>query len=209
MVHCQKFGGGLLLLSSISLVSTGFSAWTIGIVGNSAEAQMSVGAADVENMITFDSKSGDVCFSKYGFVDSEDKITDSYTFSYSFILNQAAARSAGYINNSSLTLKISLLDGDTVSKFIYLFRNGYLTANFGIIYNNINVAAAKGTYSGDYILASAIIPNVNDLEKELFCIDLTLNYVTTKSQYIETFFNTLTSDAIFSFSLCVEAQKTV
>ncbi|MDD7181839.1 MAG: hypothetical protein PUH92_06935 [Bacilli bacterium] len=52
----RRLAGGVLLLSNLSLVSIGFSAWSIGAV-TTGEAQINVSAADIISGSIFEENS--------------------------------------------------------------------------------------------------------------------------------------------------------
>ena len=94
----SKFlGGGLLFLSNISLISVGFSAWSISTVG-SAEVQITVGVEDVvqEQIITIENGEYNFAIGQDGLV-VDQKISKTASMVMQFNVDNVKA--ASYISN--------------------------------------------------------------------------------------------------------------
>ena len=104
----SKFlGGGLLFLSNISLISVGFSAWSIGTVG-SAEVQITVGVEDVvqEQIITIGNGKYNFSIGQDGLV-VDQKISNTASMVMQFSIDNVKA--ASYIaNDGTIKAKVTL-----------------------------------------------------------------------------------------------------
>ncbi len=199
-------GGGGALLTTFSSLGVGFASWNFT---PQIYACLKVSADDVEtqDLLSFNSKSGNASFSKYGFIDSEGQITDVYTFSYCFVLNQSVARQANYVIDDSLIFDFQFSNLYSGGKFIYLFSASYLIATLNIVYGGVATSDANVDYSENRLSSSVQVPNITDADSEILTMNLTLRYVDENSSKTKAYFEGLPSDADFSFRLSVEAKR--
>lgn len=203
----KKFGGGLLLsLSSISLIGIGFSSWVIGPL-SSAEVDIEVSAENIDNILEFKSKEESAYFTKYGFFNSDESLTNSFTFKHFFTFKQSVAKSIGYIENGKANFKASFSNENSNSRFIALFRNKYVTLETKINYSGSLTPSFDGTYSGNYVTSSLNLSGISESPEEIVELQTTFSYVSSKSSEIETFFASLKTSDNFSFSIDFEAVK--
>ena len=87
----RRLAGGVLLLSNLSLVSIGFSAWSIGAV-TTAEAEINVSAADlIELNKLFEIQTPRMfSYGSYGIIRDETIVSDGYVHFPVLINNQDA-----------------------------------------------------------------------------------------------------------------------
>ncbi len=198
--------GGLLFLSSLSLISVGFASWNIGN-GGRVETGLIITAEDTESIISFESKEGTASICKYGFVGLDGQLTDSFSFAYRFILNQTLARSINCIVGNETNLEISLINSSDESQFINLIRKGYLSGNVSTIYNGMNGTASKLAYFGNGISCTLRIANMTETEKETVTLNVVLNFDTSKSAEMQTYISSLPENSVFSYRLVLEMEK--
>ena len=115
--------------------------------------------------------------------------------------------SASYVNNDNVSFDLSLSNGNDQSKFIYLFRNGYLNADFSVFYNNKSTAISKGSYSGNFVTSSVGVSNVTDADKEAFTVNVSLSYSSDNYDRMKAYLSSAPSNTDFSFTLSVEVTK--
>ncbi|HAS56264.1 MAG TPA: hypothetical protein DCR94_03250 [Firmicutes bacterium] len=128
-------GGGLLFLSNISLISIGFSAWSIGETA-SAEAQIKVGAADVIDLQNiFQIQTPEIFqYSPYGIVQDETFVSNGNIF-FPLIINTS---DEGFSR---------LLSSDNTLSFDFEIVN---TGTFGIFNDGYLEKSEDGTYNAFY-----------------------------------------------------------
>ena len=139
--------GGVLLLSNLSLVSIGFSAWSIGTV-TTAEAQINVSAAgivDVNNYINY----GEATIFNYckdGII-SNDTIVTNGDVIVNFTIN---------LNDSNDTIA-NHLDGATSFLLATTFTNGSedMSAIFSTYLSSVTLSASSSQNDVDYRLSPA------------------------------------------------------
>ena len=203
----KKFGGGLLLsLTSISLIGVGFSSWVIGPL-SSAEVDIEVSAGNIDSILEFKSKGESAYFTKYGFFNADESLTNSFTFKHSFAFKQNIARSMGYIENGNANFKAMFSNGNSNSKFIALFRNKYVSLDTKINYSGTLTSSFSGTYSGNYVTSTISLSGIGESPEEIVELQTTISYVSSKSSEIETFFTSLKPSDNFTFSIDFEALK--
>lgn len=203
----KKFGGGLLLfLSSISLIGVGFSSWVIGPL-SSAQVDIQVNAESLGNILEFKSKGESAYFTKYGFFNPDESLTNTFTFKHSFTFKQSLAKSIGYIENGKANFKATFSNENTNSKFIALFQNEYVSLETKINYSGALTSSFNGAYSGNFVTSTINLSGISESPEETVELQTTISYVSSKSSEIETFFTSLKSSDNFSFSIDFEAVK--
>ena len=127
--------GGLLFLSNISLISIGFSAWSIGGV-TSAEAQIQVSAADVIDLknIFQIQKPEMFQYCPYGIVRDETLVSNGYIY-FPLVINTSDEN----FNN--------LLSSDNSLSFDFEITNN---STFGIFNDSYLEKSDYGTYNAFY-----------------------------------------------------------
>ena len=128
-------GGGLLFLSNVSLISIGFSAWSIGGAA-SAEAQIQVGAADVIDLQNiFRIQTPEMFrYSPYGIVQDETFVSNGNIY-FPLIINTS---DEGFSR---------LLSSDNTLSFDFEIIN---TGTFGIFNDSYLEKSEDGTYNAFY-----------------------------------------------------------
>lgn len=112
------FGGGLLFLSNISLISVGFSAWSIGTVG-SAEVQITVGVEGVvqEQIITIGNGKYNFSIGQDGLV-IDQKISNTASMVMQFSIDNVKA--ASYIaNDGTIKATVTLSESSNTTFLTY------------------------------------------------------------------------------------------
>ena len=134
-VSSRICGGGLLFLSNISLISIGFSAWSIGGV-TSAEAQIQVSAADVIDLknIFQIQKPEMFQYCPYGIVRDETLVSNGYIY-FPLVINTSDEN----FNN--------LLSSDNSLSFDFEITNN---STFGIFNDSYLERSDDGTYNAFY-----------------------------------------------------------
>lgn len=113
-----KACGGVLLLSNLSLVSIGFSTWSIGGV-TTGEAQINVSAADlIEANIFSDIKYVSFSLGKEGIVD-DDIFSKTGSLIVSFNINNLYCQQLSYLNSNNY-FKLSARLGCADDNFLCL-----------------------------------------------------------------------------------------
>lgn len=204
----KKCGGVLLSLCNISLIGVGFSSWVIRpLSGANVNIDVSVSVVDTDSMLNFISSSSSASFSKYGFVNYDGSLTDTYTFVYSFTLNQKLAKSAGYIDNGNTKFKASFSDENKNSKFIALFEKQYIGLDTKINYNGQLTQSYNGSHSGHYVTSVIELNGINDNFEETIELQVNMTYISSKLTAIQQYFSSLSSRDKFSFNLDFEVIK--
>lgn len=197
----SKFlGGGLLFLSNISLVSVGFSAWSIGTVG-SAEAQITVGVDNVYDFIYNDPSYGMKLFSlgNDGFI-QDGMVLTSINVSYYFKINAVKFKGVSNGKNSA-GIGFSLIEEKPI-----LVNADYLAGTYsydskgnGTFANSGNLEITNGIASGAF--------EVNDISGEEdvpFAIRFVFS-INDSEKYVS-LMDSLTDSSYFSFVMKVTGE---
>lgn len=194
------FGGGLLFLSNISLISVGFSAWSIGTVG-SAEAYISVGVEDVYNFIYTDASHVMSPFSlgNDGFI-QDGMVLSSVNVSYYFKID---VEKFGAVSNdkSSVTVNFALSEEKP-----RLVNEDFLSGIYHYDSNGENKFADSGTLSIASGNASGTfdVNGVSGEEDIPFAIQFTFS-ISDFEKYTS-LISTLTDSSYFTFSMKVTGE---
>lgn len=117
----RRLAGGVLLLSNISLISIGFSAWSIG-GATAGEAQINVSAADlIEANIFSDLKYVSFSLGKEGIVD-DDIFSKTGSLIVSFNINNSYCQQLSYLDSNNY-FKLSAKLGCTDDNFLCLISD--------------------------------------------------------------------------------------
>lgn len=156
----SKFLGGLLFLSNISLISVGFSAWSIGAV-TTGEAQINVSAADlidINNYFVFEGTPSVFEYTSEGIandhvIDSSLENQEGY-ISIPFQIDVKSGKIADHMGEgtSSLKLRTILIDKNDSLDFFGLcsITESKLAANVSATFNE-----------SDYTIVSTDNPSLN------------------------------------------------
>lgn len=115
----RRLAGGVLLLSNLSLVSIGFSAWSIGAV-TTAEAQINVSAADIISGNIFEEiNAAPFTLSPDGIV-KNDAIVDSGNIGITLKINNSLCSQGSFLGtNNALNIKTNLYCRNNVKLLSY------------------------------------------------------------------------------------------
>ena len=118
----RRLAGGVLLLSNLSLVSIGFSAWSIGAV-TTAEAQINVSAADIISGSIFEEINvTSFTLSADGIVQN-GAIVDSGNIGVTLKVNNSLCAQGSFLGtNSELNIKTNLYCQNS-TKFLSCFNS--------------------------------------------------------------------------------------
>lgn len=188
------------------MIGVGFSSWVIGPL-SSAQVDIQVNAESLGNILEFKSKGESAYFTKYGFFNPDESLTNTFTFKHSFTFKQSLAKSIGYIENGKANFKATFSNENTNSKFIALFQNEYVSLETKINYSGALTSSFNGAYSGNFVTSTINLSGISESPEETVELQTTISYVSSKSSEIETFFTSLKSSDNFSFSIDFEAVK--
>lgn len=184
----RLLGGGLLLLSSCSLISAGFSAWTIISGPQSKETDFTIKADNAYNLLKLKSTSSsstNISICKYGFVDESDKISSMCLFSWTAAFYQLNGRNLGYINNNSITFYIKIKD-KTTNSFISLFKNNCFSVVSYTTYNGVDSTQSSFSSNGQYINSKITLNNIDNKDTNDLIFNVLLTFNEEKASIIET-----------------------
>lgn len=159
---------GLLFLSNISLISIGFSAWSISGAA-SAEAQIQVSAADVIDLknIFQIQKPEMFQYCPYGIVRDETLVSDGYIF-FPLVINTSDEDFSKLLSSdNSLSFDFEIINNSTFG----IFNDSYLEKSDDGTYNAF-YSFDKSDFSSNY--ASSVKCNIsNQMATSRFIIENT------------------------------------
>lgn len=160
--------GGVLFLSNISLISIGFSAWSIGGV-TSAEAQIQVSAADVIDLknIFQIQKPEMFQYCPYGIVRDETLVSNGYIY-FPLVINTSDENFNDLLSSdNSLSFDFEITNNSTLR----IFNDSYLEKSDDGTYNAFYSFDKLG-FSSNY--ASSVKCNIsNQMATSRFTIENT------------------------------------
>lgn len=161
-------GGGLLFLSNISLISIGFSAWSISGAA-SAEAQIQVSAADVIDLknIFQIQKPEMFQYCPYGIVRDETLVSNGYIY-FPLVINTSDENFSSLLSSdNSLSFDFEITNNSTFA----IFNDSYLEKSDDGTYNAFYSFDKLG-FSSNY--ASSVKCNIsNQMATSRFTIENT------------------------------------
>lgn len=197
----RLLGGGLLLLSSCSLISAGFSAWTIISGPQSKETDFNIKADNAFNLLKLKSTSAsptNLYICKYGFVDKNDKIVSACLFSWTTTFYQSNARNLGYINNNSISFYIKIKD-KSANSFIKLFTSKCFIATSYTTYNGVDSTKSSFSSSGQYINSKITLNNIDNKDTNDLVFNVLLTFNEGNASTVETTLSSFDYSKGFSF----------
>lgn len=160
---------GLLFLSNISLISIGFSAWSISGGAASAEAQIQVSAADVIDLknIFQIQKPEMFQYCPYGIVRDETLVSDGQIF-FPLVINTSDEDFSKLLSSdNSLSFDFEIINNSTFG----IFNDSYLEKSDDGTYNAF-YSFDKSDFSSNY--ASSVKCNIsNQMATSRFIIENT------------------------------------
>ena len=197
----SKFlGGGLLFLSNISLISVGFSAWSISTVG-SAEAYITVGVEELYDFIYTDSSYAMTPFSlgNDGFI-QDGMVLSSINVSYYFGIDVVKF---GAVSNDKSSVSVSFSLSEEISRLV---NADYLSGTYRYDFKGENTFANSGSLSIGTGNASGTfeINNVSGDEDIPFAIQFTFS-ISDFDKYAF-LMNSLTDSSYFTFGMKVTGE---
>ena len=172
---------GLLFLSNISLISIGFSAWSISGGAASAEAQIQVSAADVIDLknIFQIQKPEMFQYCPYGIVRDETLVSDGYIF-FPLVINTSDEDFSKLLSSdNSLSFDFEIINNSTFG----IFNDSYLEKSDDGTYNAF-YSFDKSDFSSNY--ASSVKCNVsNQMATSRFIIENTDGLFETNQIYFK------------------------
>lgn len=209
----QKLAGGVLLLSNISLVSIGFSAWSIGASGV-GEAQLDVSAADLIDLNQLFEIQTPRMFSygSYGVIRDETIVSDGYVHFPVLIKNQDANfKYVKKADNGDLTFNVCI----TNTGVFNIFNDAYLKSTtdvanpvtYGISANGFTDSSSSASaYSktSDSVVAPISIPASSGyLNFSATYLDLAIHFIFDDFSSV---YQSLSANNGLSFSIKVEVE---
>lgn len=171
---------GILFLSNISLISIGFSAWSISGAA-SAETQIQVSAADVIDLknIFQIQKPEMFQYCPYGIVRDETLVSDGYIF-FPLVINTSDEDFSKLLSSdNSLSFDFEIINNSTFG----IFNDSYLEKSDDGTYNAF-YSFDKSDFSSDY--ASSVKCNVsNQMATSRFIIENTDGLFETNQIYFK------------------------
>lgn len=171
---------GVLFLSNISLISIGFSAWSISGAA-SAEAQIQVSAADVIDLKNiFQIQEPEMFqYCPYGIVRDETLVSDGYIF-FPLVINTSDEDFSKLLSSdSSLSFDFEITNNSTFG----IFNDSYLEKSDDGTYNAF-YSFDKSDFSSNY--ASSVKCNVsNQMATSRFIIENTDGLFETNQIYFK------------------------
>ena len=172
---------GLLFLSNISLISIGFSAWSISGGAASAEAQIQVSAADVIDLknIFQIQKPEMFQYCPYGIVRDETLVSDGQIF-FPLVINTSDEDFSKLLSSdNSLSFDFEIINNSTFG----IFNDSYLEKSDDGTYNAF-YSFDKSDFSSNY--ASSVKCNVsNQMATSRFIIENTDGLFETNQIYFK------------------------
>ena len=208
----SKFlGGGLLFLSDISLISVGFSAWSISTVG-SAEAEIKVNVEDVVNLNEVFQIQKPIMFQygPYGIIRNETIVSDGYV--YFPVLIKTTHQDYPKIKknddgNLSFSLSISNVGNFDIFNSSYLARetDGRVTSTYSAsnaTFSNECGISVSSTIDSNTITTNLSLDNGNNILGKDVYFNLALHF---KFDDFSSVYSALSSSGL-SFSIKVKAD---
>lgn len=177
----QRLAGGVLLLSNISLVSIGFSAWSIG-AGGVGEAQLDVSAADLIDLNQLFEIQTPRMFSygSYGIIRDETIVSDGYVHFPVLINNQDANfKYVKKADNGDLNFNICI----TNTGAFRIFDDAYLKSTSDVA-NPITYGISSNGFNDSLSYVSAYSKTA-DLVTSQISIPASSGYSDFKATYLD------------------------
>ena len=196
----NPFGGGVLFLISLSLVSGGLASFLITDKNIQAELNGVVNVASVEQFISLDKTNGhpngydsfNIC--KDGFYDENGLISNTGIISY--YVNVDVIKAQEFINNNFLSLRFSLTEN--YSNFFINSTKNYFSISCQIN-NEINV----NTQINDTTATSEIVKITTTSQQ----LNLKVSFVFNINEITDSFKSDLNLINTINFSLLVEGVR--
>ena len=211
----------IVLLCILSLISVGFSSWSITIDDRYIDGNISTdNVINSEDYIYLDTTKGDnntgiSCFKykKEGYLGSDNNITDKGYIDAYFIIDLNKCKTL-FANSNALDLTIILKYAENNPTSLNIFEEdrqdtGYRTLNYNIITNNSNhfvVDTAYGTENRQYAL-HMIISDILTIEEELINFQIRYTFFATVGEYFENNIYTKLYGDNVKFSIAVSIME--
>lgn len=205
----RRLKGGWLVfaLSTLSMVSVGFSTWVVTGPA-SGYGQVDVIADDVITILSNASSNGKYNFTQYGFTDENGEIMSNCSYYVNFEINQNAARESGYIlSDNSTTIDFILSDANSSNSFLSLISNQFITISIAIEYNSTQSSFVTPTTSNKELKSTVNLSNMTTSDKEEASFVIKLVFNSNKLTEIKSYLDKLSSNVELGFTSTIRMVK--
>lgn len=180
-------------------MSFGFSSWIIITEPQFYETEVKVDASDALGLLKLNSTTGFYNICKYGFVDNNDQILSSCTYSYNCTFYQLNARNSGYIVNDKASFYINISD-KTSNSFILLATNSYFDCAFYITYGGSDTIKSTFSLNNQILSSNVDLSNINSNDTSEITFNVLLTFNSGTSSNLETALNSFSYDKGLGFN---------
>lgn len=206
-LHLRSYGIGLLLLSSISLLSFGFSSWYFGI-GGSIFANVNVSVGDVVKLddVFLIQEPKMFTYNQYGILQDETFVSEGYVYFPIIVDTTTENYSLIKQDSESLNLTLSIESTGTIN----VFSDDYFKS-ISEVSNPISYSLSNSDFSDSFIFT----PTYSKIDN-LVCLPVTITesclnndkiYINVRSHFIfddfSSVYQKISSNNGLSFSISV------